>query len=59
MGVVVVLASDPDCSRFSMEVVEYRGDDSYEARCTVCGSRGLGKFAPELLVAKGAIDSTS
>ena len=42
-----------------MEVVEYRGDDSYEARCTVCGYRGFGKSAPELLVAKGAISSST
>jgi hypothetical protein len=42
-----------------MEVVEYRWDDSYEARCTDCGYRGFGKIAPELLVAKGAIYSTS
>lgn len=48
----------PDCGRFTMEVVEYGGDDSYEARCTDCGYRGFGKIAPELLVAKGAIDST-
>jgi hypothetical protein len=42
-----------------MEVVEYRWDDSYEARCTDCGYRGFGKIAPELLVAKGAIYSSS
>jgi hypothetical protein len=61
LGVVMVLLPTfcPDCSGFTMEVVEYRADDSYEARCTVCGYRGFGKIAPELLVAKGAIYSTS
>ena len=61
MGVAMVLLPTfcPDCSRFTMEVVEYRGDDSYEARCTDCGYRGFGKIAPELLVAKGAVYSTS
>lgn len=38
----------PDCSSFTVEVVEYRGDDSYEAPCTDCGYRGFGKTAPEL-----------
>jgi hypothetical protein len=41
-----------------MEVVEYEPDDSYEARCTACGCRRLGTIAPELLIAKRAIDIT-
>ena len=44
------------CKRLTMEVVEYRGDDSYEARCKDCGYRGFGTISPELLIAKGAID---
>jgi hypothetical protein len=42
-----------------MEVVEYKPDDSYEARCTACGCLRLGKIAPERLFAVGAIDSTT
>jgi hypothetical protein len=44
------------CNRLTMEVVEYRADDSYEARCTNCGFRGFGTISPELLIAKGAIN---
>ena len=47
----------PDCNGRTMEVVEYEPDDSYEARCTHCGCRSLGKIAPELLIVKGDIDS--
>jgi len=47
------------CNRLTMEVVEYRADDSYEARCTNCGYRGFGTISPELLFAVGAIDSTT
>ena len=43
------------CNRLTMEVVEYKPDDSYEARCTTCGYRGFGTIAPERLIAKGAI----
>jgi len=46
----------PDCNRRTMEVVEYRADDSYEARCTNCGYRGFGTIAPERLIAKGAVN---
>jgi hypothetical protein len=42
-----------------MEVVEYRAVDSYEARCTACGFRRLGKISPERLIAKRAIDITA
>jgi hypothetical protein len=51
--------SCPDCNRLTMEVVEYEPDDSYEARCTACGCLRLGKIAPERLITKRAIDSTS
>jgi hypothetical protein len=51
--------SCPDCNGFTMEVVEYGLDDSYEARCMACGYCGFGKIAPERLIAKGAIYSTS
>lgn len=47
----------PDCNRFTMQVVKYPRDDSYQARCTTCGRRGRGKISPELLIVKGAIDS--
>jgi hypothetical protein len=43
------------CNRLTMEVVEYRADDSYEAQCTACGYRAFGTISPELLIAKGAI----
>jgi hypothetical protein len=49
----------PDCNGHTMEVVEYEPDDSYEARCRDCGCRSLGKISPELLIAKGGIDSSS
>jgi len=49
----------PDCYGLTMEVVEYEPDDSYEARCRDCGCRSLGKISPELLIAKGGMDSTS
>jgi hypothetical protein len=39
-----------------MEVVEYKPDDSYEARCTACGCLRLSKLAPERLIMKRAID---
>jgi hypothetical protein len=42
-----------------MEVVEHEPDDSYEARCTICGCRSLGKIARELLITKSASDSIS
>jgi hypothetical protein len=48
----------PDCNRFTMQVEKYGQDDSYEARCTTCGRRSRGKISPELLIVKGAIDST-
>jgi hypothetical protein len=40
-----------------MEVVEYRGTIRTKPQGTECGYRGFGKIAPELLVAKGAIDN--
>jgi hypothetical protein len=49
--------SCPDCNGLTMQVVEYEPDDSYEARCTDCGCRSLGKISPELLIVKGDIDS--
>jgi len=49
----------PDCNGLTMEVVEHEPDDSYEARCTGCGCRSLGKISPEFLIAKGGIDSPS
>jgi hypothetical protein len=51
--------SCPDCKGLTIEVVEYKPDDSYEARCTVCGCLRLGMIAPERLFTKRAIDSTS
>jgi hypothetical protein len=48
----------PDYNGLTMQVVEHEPDDSYQARCVVCGFRSLGKIAPELLIAKGASDST-
>jgi hypothetical protein len=38
-----------------MQVVEYEPDDSYQARCVVCGFRSLGKISPELLIVKGDV----
>lgn len=49
--------SCPDCNGLTMEVVEYEPDNSYEARCTDCACRSLGKTSPELLIVKGDIDS--
>ena len=49
----------PDCNGLTMEVVEHEPDDSYEARCTTCGCRGLGKIARELLITKSGSDSIS
>jgi hypothetical protein len=46
-----------DCNEPTMEVVEHRPNDSYEARCAACGCRSLGKIAPELLIVKCDIDS--
>jgi hypothetical protein len=48
----------PACSGFTMKVVKYGLDDSYEARCTGCGYDSFGKISPELLIVKGTIDST-
>jgi len=48
----------PDCNELTMEVVEHRPNDSYEARCTACGCQTFGKISPELLITKGAIEST-
>ena len=47
----------PDYNGLTMQVVEYEPDDSYEARCVVCGFRSLGKISPELLIVKDDIDS--
>jgi hypothetical protein len=47
----------PDCNGFTMKVVKYGLDDSYEARCTACGYHSFGKISPELLIAS-ASDST-
>jgi DNA-directed RNA polymerase subunit RPC12/RpoP len=47
----------PDCNGLTMQVVEHEPDDSYDARCTDCGYRSLGKISPERLIAKGGIDS--
>ena len=49
----------PDCNGFTMKVVKYGLDDSYEARCTTCGRRSRGKISPELLIVKGASDNTA
>ena len=46
------------CSRVHDGSRGVPGNDSYEARGTECGYRGFGKIAPELLVAKGAIDNS-
>jgi hypothetical protein len=48
----------PDCNEPTMEVVEHRPNDSYEARCTACGCHTFGKISPELLIVKAAVDST-
>lgn len=48
----------PACNGFTMKVVKYGLDDSYEARCTACGYNSFGKISPELLIVKGAVDST-
>ena len=48
----------PDCNEPTMEVVEHEPDDSYEARCTACGCRSLGKISPEFLIMKGTSDNT-
>ena len=44
----------PDCNGFTMKVVKYGLDDSYEARCTTCGYHGFGKISPELLIASAS-----
>jgi hypothetical protein len=49
----------PACSGFTMKVVKYGLDDSYEARCTARGYNSFGKISPELLIVKGAVDSYS
>jgi hypothetical protein len=41
-----------------MEVVEHEPDDSYEARCTACCCRSLGKISPEFLILKGTSGNT-
>jgi hypothetical protein len=48
----------PACNGFTMKVVKYGLDDSYEARCTACGYNSFGKISPELLIVKGVVDST-
>ena len=48
----------PACNGFTMKVVKYGLDDSYEARCTACGYNSFGKISPELLIVNGAVDST-
>jgi hypothetical protein len=48
----------PDCNEPTMEVVDHRPNDSYEAQCTACGCRTFGKISAELLIAKHAVDST-
>ena len=48
----------PDCNEPTMEVVEHRPNDSYEARCTACGCHTFGKISPELLITNHAIDGT-
>jgi hypothetical protein len=45
----------PDYNGLTMQVVEYQPDDSYQARCVVCGFRSLGKISPELLIVKGDV----
>ena len=48
----------PDCNEPTMEVVEHRPNDSYEARCTACGCETFGKISVELLIRKHAVEST-
>ena len=48
----------PDCNEPTMEVVEHRPNDSYEAQCTACGCRTFGKISAELLITKRAVEST-
>ena len=48
----------PDCNEPTMEVVEHRPNDSYEARCTACGCETFGKISVELLITKHAVEST-
>src|SRR5262249_1852836 len=57
-AVVFLSAVFPACNGFTMKVVKYGLDDSYEARCTACGYNSFGKISPELLIVKGAVDST-
>ena len=49
----------PDYNGLTTQVVEYEPDDSYQARCVVCGFRSLGKISPERLIVRGDIDSDS
>jgi hypothetical protein len=48
----------PDCSGLTMEVVEHRPNDSYEAQCTACGCQTFGKISAELLITKHSVEST-
>lgn len=48
----------PDCNEPTMEVVEHRPNDSYEARCTACGCQTFGKISAELLITRHAVEST-
>ena len=48
----------PDCNEPTMEVVEHRPNDSYEAECTACGCQTFGKISAELLITKHAVETT-
>jgi len=49
---LILPAFCPDCNEPTMEVVEHRPNDSYEAKCTACGCHTFGKILPELLIVK-------
>jgi hypothetical protein len=56
VAMVLLPAFCPACNGFTMKVVKYGLDDSYEARCTACGYNSFGKISPELLIVKDAVD---
>jgi hypothetical protein len=58
VAMLILPAFCPDCNEPTMEVVEHRPDDSYEAQCTACGCHTFGKIPPELLITKRAIERT-
>ena len=57
-GAMLVLPTFcPDCNEPSMEVVEHRPNNSYEARCTACGCETFGKISADLRITKHAVES--